>query len=235
MGLNVLETVGLCIAVPALLLCLRRSKIILLAQIILAAVLGAMAVPLFRDAKDLEQALDQRVHYKLPDEPLGPQRLTITPLRRMEGMQVSVVDFPRETEPSVELVKTVGWELDGPESASSPHATWFREAGERLPEPGDGIPLFEMGDRFLNQPVTLHYEVTPKNQDLLRSIRLRVRPDWFSRKMLPPIVGLLQLHGSAFVVGLVLSIAGAIKNGIRLRRGQGPPPSSSVASGQDAP
>jgi hypothetical protein len=210
-GLLLLEIFGLCFALPMVLARFRRSKVVLSAQIILIGVLAVLAVLRFEDSREITSALEKRDYYKLPSDSLGRLSLSINPLPHIEAIQVSVLDFPSGSKPSMELVKSITWELEEHGNGGVHNALWFQEAGERIPDPDDGIPLFEIEDRPLKGPVTLRYEVTSKNQDLIRSIRLRVRPDWFSRKMLPPIAGLQMIRGIFCLVGIAISLAGAIK------------------------
>ena len=198
-----LEALGLALAAPLLLSRLKNMRIAIPGMVLLAGILGFYALSHLSNARRIERDLSQRVWYRLTRDNTGALSATIHPLSGTEGIFVSVVDLPSGTTVSGSFLQKVPWKLNDPGDTPFCGATWHEHATSKCED--DGIPLFEIGGRYLTNSVSLRVDA-PQDFPWLEQVRLQVRPCWFTLKMYPIIATAYWVRTAACSFGFALCL-----------------------------
>lgn len=203
MATLLLEALGLAVAAPLLLSRLKNRRLVISGLILLACVLGFLALSNLASARRIERNLNQRVWYKLSRDTTGALTATIHPLTEVEGVFVSVVDFPSGTTPSSSLLQKVSWTLTDPAGARFTEVAWHQL--DTIKRDDDGVPLFETNAHHLKTSLTLRVEA-PQDFPWLEQVRLQVRPCWFTLKMYPLAAGYCWVRTAVCAFGFSLCV-----------------------------
>lgn len=203
----VVEPFLLCLGAPLLLSLIKNKRLALAALLLLGVFLVGLGVSHLSYGAAKKRMLAHRAWYQLEPSAANEYAATIHPIPGAEGIHVSVVDLPQG---SLDLLRSASWTLDDPSRRPFDFTTWFDAQSLKFPD--DGLPLFETGDRPLQNSVTIRAKANAETLPWLKALRLQVRPCWFTLKVHRPIANIFLFRATfCFVGAAIVVIAVALK------------------------